>query len=265
MPFFWYNAAVKTRAKVVFFIVIIALLGVMSFSIFKTRSERNNQVYRFDFEDGEVLDDFWLVSRFGSFQPSGSLMKRENGNLVLYSAKNGDFPMLVSRPLDLPPGNVISVKRRVRITRGDSIFSGGFALFQTDGETLIPEKKDSVWIRNVGDAVVLVEYSYDLLREEKRPGKNVFRLLAADWQENNNYEILKPIYDEWFEETLSYDTRNSTVHYKVNDREYILNSYLVDKPAMRVLMHSMGAGDESRIEIDYIEVRIEDKSFRRIK
>lgn len=238
----------------------------MSFSIFGvSEKNKNNQVYRFDFDDAGELDNFWLVSGFGTFDKNQRLALISDGVLTLYSAEDGNMPMMLSKPLDVPPGYVITVQRKVRITRGEGIFSGGFVMYQTDDQNLVPKKSAEHWSKSIGEGIVLVEYSYDLWREEKRPGKNVFRLLAADWEENGNYEILKPKYDEWFEETLIYDTRNHTIHYKTGDKEYVLNSYAVDKPAMRILMHSMGSGSGSKIEIDWIEIKIEYKDYRRAK
>lgn len=236
----------------------------MSFSLLRASGNKNQvQVFRFDFDSDENLDDFWLVSKFGTFERNSDLIRIKDGCLVLYSADGGSIPMFLSKPLDVPPGYVIQIKRKVRITRGEGILSGGFALFQTNDEVSVPKLDSGQWASAIGEGIGLVEYSYDLYRKEKRPGKNVFRFLAADWEFNDNYELLKPIYNEWFEEELSFDTRTHTLHYKVNDRDYYLGSYQMDKNAARVLMHCYGTGNENKIEIDYVEITLKNKASGR--
>lgn len=236
----------------------------MSFSILRAFGSKDQaQVFRFDFDSDENLDGFWLVSKFGTFERNSELIKIKDGSLILYSSDNEPMPMFLSKPLDVPPGYVIQVKRKVRITKGDSVLAGGLALYQTNDEELIPRPHSGQWASAIGEGIGLVEYSYDLYRKEKRPGKNVFRLLAADWEVNDNYELLKPMYDEWFEEELSFDTRTHTLHYRVNDRDYYLGSYQMDKNAARVLMHSYGTGNDNKIEIDYIEITLKNKNSRR--
>lgn len=238
----------------------------MSFSILRTSgSKKDNQVYRFDFDSEDALGEFWLVSQFGSFDRNTKLLKVKDGNLILYSDAAGLMPMLMSKPIDLPPGYVLTVRRKVKISRGENVFSGGFALYQTDEDVLVPKPKPGNWSSSIGEGIGLIEYSYDLFRKERRPGKNVFRFLAADWEYNDNYQLLSPIYDEWFEEEFSFDTRTDRLRYSVNGKEYYLNSYRMDKPAVRVLMHAYGLGNENKAEIDYIEITVEDKNGGRRK
>ncbi len=255
------------RTKFIFFSAMLALLAIMGISILQIAdSQRMNQVYRFDFNGSEELDDFWHVSSFGSFERAPELSRIEDGYLELYSSSGGRMPMFVSKPIDVPPGSVITIKRKIRITRGEGIFAGGMAMYQTDDEELIPRPwTGNSWFSSLGDCMGLVEYSYDLIHKERRPGKDVFRMLAADWEINQNYEIFKPIYGEWIEEVFSYDTRTNALTYKLGQSQRILTTFSMDKPAVRVLMHAYGSDSNNLIEVDYIEISIVDKSYRRNK
>lgn len=253
----------EKRGKLIFGAIIVGLVAIMAFSMLGIAKKKgSNQDYRFDFEDESELDDFWLVSEFGSFSEDRSLFSLKDGTLVLYSAESGRMPMLISKPIDLPPGSVIKIKRRVRVTHGSDVFAGGMAIYQTDDDNLTPRPDRSSWYNSLGDGMVLIEYSRDLVHQESRPGKDVFRLLAADWSVTGNYEIYAPIYDEWFVEELEYDTRTNMLRYKLNGDASTFYTYSMDKPAVRIVMHSYGEDNNSKIEIDYIEITVINKNTK---
>ncbi len=239
----------------------------MFLSVFnQSEKASKDQVYRFDFEQGEDLSEFWNICEFATFNRDKDLLRVKDGVLTLFSSSDS-MPMMISKPLDVPQGSVITVTRRVKISRGERLFAGGFAMFQTEDSNLVtkPSEGDKSWGRCLGDCMGLIEYSYDLKHKEKRPGKDVFRFLAADWELNKNHEIIMPVYDEWFVESFSYDTRLNRLIYRINMDKYTLNTYSMDKPAVRILMHSYGKGNDCKIEIDYIEVKIEDQTYRRTR
>lgn len=252
-------------AKKIFIAIAITVLAVIAVSAItlSQKEESHGERYHFDFSTAEELKEFWLVSKFGSFQSAVDLVDIEDGILTMSTSQSKGTPMLLSRPVDLPPGSVMTVSRRVRLTRNDTMFAGGFALFQTGETELVPAPTDGSWFTSIGDGIVLVEYSYDLMRKQKRPGKDVFRFLASDWEVNDNYKLVNPVYGEWVDEVLIYDTRINRITYKLGEEVYHLNSYAVDKPGIRILMHPYGTGVGNQVEIDFIDIRIEDKSSRR--
>lgn len=255
---------ISKKARLIFFIAIFALMIFVLFSILThQRHTAPDRVYRFDFEQPltDEEKEFWLISRWGEFRPESTSISVKDGALHLI----GDMPtpFLMSKPIDITPRNVITVERRVRLTKGRGAFSGGFALYQTEDMGLIPAEADGEWSRRLGDGIVLVEYSHDLLYKSTRPGRDVFRFLASDWEYNRNFELIQPIYDRWVVERLVFDMRTNQMTYRIEDHEYRLNSYSIDKSAFRVLMHSFATEPGSKIEIDYIEIKVEDKGQRR--
>lgn len=252
-------------AKKIFVAIAIAVLAliVVSAITLSQNEESPGEQHHFDFDSVDELEDFWLVSKFGSFQSAENLVEIEDGILTMSTNRSDGIPMLLSKPIDLPPSSVLTVKRRVRLTRNSTMFAGGFALFQTGETELVPAPTDGSWFTAIGDGIVLVEYSYDLVRKQKRPGKDVFRFLASDWEVNDNYKLVNPIYGEWVDEVLIYDTRINRITYKLGEETYHLNSYAVDKPGIRILMHPYGTGAGNLVEIDFVDIKVEDKSGRR--
>jgi hypothetical protein len=170
---------------------------------------------------------------------------------------------LLSKPIEIQDGDVITMTRRVRISHGNQTFSGGTALYQTDDFDLIPARNDGGWTSGFGDGIMLVEYSYDLIYEQERPGRDIFRFLAADWDYNDNYQLITPVYDTWIEEKFVFDTRSSQMTYSIDDKSYALSSYKLDRSAIRFWMHAYGMGANNKIEIDYVEITVENKTYRR--
>lgn len=247
--------------KKAFVIILFAVAAYLIFSIASHQADVPEvQTYRFDFD--EMDKDFWLVSKWETFQRAYDIVNLEGGILKLTADNTGIMPYMLSKPLELQSKDVLTIKRRVKIQRGNDTFSGGFALYQTMDLDLIPEKSDGSWFTAMGDGIVLVEYSYDLVNTSKRPGRDIIRFLAADWEYNDNYQLITPVYDEWIEETLIFDMRSNQMTYKLNDKAYKLYSYKLDKSAVRILMHPYGTGNGNQMDIDYVEVTIEDKRGR---
>jgi hypothetical protein len=245
-------------------VVVILLIAVALFLFYSiathTDKPKDIETYHFDFD--EIDKDFWLVSEWESYKRAYDLVKIDNGILELSQDVTGIMPYMLSKPLELQSKDVLTIKRRIKISHGLDTFSGGLALYQTLDLELMPEPTDGAWFTAFGDGVALIEYSYDLTHETERPGKDVFRFLAADWEYNDNYQLVTPVYDEWVDETLIFDMRSNQMIYKLGDKEYKLYSYKLDKSAVRILMHPYGTGTGNIIEIDSMDVTIEDKSTR---
>jgi len=248
--------------KKAFVILLVALAIFLFYSIIAHEKAPDNiESYRFDFD--EMDKEFWLVGEWETFKRSYDLVTMNDGILKVSSDTTGIMPYMLSKPIELQSKDVLTIKRKVKISHGGGTFSGGLALYQTADLDLEPSGTDGSWFTAIGDGIALVEYSYDLVNVSKRPGKDVIRFLASDWEYNDNYQLITPVYDEWIEETLTLDMRSNQIVYKINEKEYKLYSYKLDKNAVRIMMHAFGTDTGNVIEIDWIEVTIEDKSSKR--
>jgi hypothetical protein len=215
--------------------------------------------YQFDFET--IDRDFWLVGQWETYKEAYDLANMNEGVLTLNS-ENSVY--LLSKPIPVIYGDVVTIKRRIKISHNDIYFAGGLAMYQTDAEDMIPNRTDGSWMTSLGDGVTLIEYSYDLSPSQNRPGKDVVRFLAADWEYNDNYKLINPIYDEWIDETLVYDTRVNQITYALNGTSYVLNSYKLDRTNIRFLMHAYGEGAGNQIQIDDVSILVENKATKRL-
>lgn len=247
-------------------VLLIVMLAVIGFFVFRIvmidKTVPEGTVYRFEFD--ETLDtDFWLVSPWDLYKQMPEVAPARDGVITLKETASGVEPYLLTKPLPLIDGDVITLKRRVKISRGSEYFAGGVAMYQTMDTTLMPKKTDGAFATTFGDGVFLVEYSYDLKAELERPGRDIFRFLAADWSYNENYVLIPPIYDEWIEETFIFDTRSNQMFYAVNDKSYKLNSFKLDKDNVRFMLHAYGKGSGNAVEMDWLEIKIENKRVTR--
>lgn len=250
------------RGIVAVLIIVVSMVLFIVFTVNKEKADDVLTVYRFDFDTEEIDRDFWMVGAWETLERNYALARIRDGVLTLSADMAGTMPYMVTRPLAIREKDVITVKRKVRIVADGETFGGGFSMYQTNDLQMIPERTDGSWGTAFGDGVALIEYSKDLIHESERPGRDVFRFLAADWSYNDNYVLINPVYDEWVEEKFVFDTRSNQMTYTLGEKSYKLNSYRLDGDGVRFLMHPYGTGAGNRIEIDFIEVTIENKRVR---
>jgi len=150
----------------------------------------------------------------------------------------------------------LTIKRRVKMIYANNHFTGGLALIETKDEGLIPSalNNDNT---NLGNGIVLIEYVNSFEDDSKRPGRNVFRILPRSWEFNDNYELVEPIFNEWFEEEIIYDTTEQTITYKLNGKEYLVKSQEMFEERLRIYMHGYGFETGHIVEIDWIEISVD--------
>ncbi len=246
-------------------LIVLILFVTLSFLIYSYGFKSNQQdtltVYSFDFE---TLDKtFWTTGYWDDLSRQNDAVALDGGVLKVGVDPRLGAGYLLSKPIPIREGDVITLKRRVRISSGDDMFNGGLAMFQTSDENLIPQASSGPWVRSFGDGVFLVEYSRDLLSVQDRPGRDVIRFLAADWEYNNNYQLITPIYDRWYDETITFDTRSSQMTYSIDGKTYRLNSYQLDRSYIRFFMHAYGEGVGHLLEVDSLEITVEYKKAKR--
>ncbi|MCH4890398.1 hypothetical protein EZV73_22635 [Acidaminobacter sp. JC074] len=239
--------------KLLVFIVFIAF----AFGVYYFTSDKEAELPSFylkdDFDD---LDrDFWYVGEWKTYFSSYDKAKLNNGILRLEVDDVDQGPILLSAPIELQAGNVLTVKRRTKMTYANDHFTGGMALLETKDEGLIPSALNNDQT-TLGNGLVLIEYVHSF-EESSRPGNNVFRILPRTWEYNNNYELAEPIFDEWFEEELIYDTVTNKITYKLNDKVYSVETTALTDNRVRLYMHGYGYNTGHILDMDWIEISVE--------
>lgn len=244
--------------KIIGFIVFIAIAGGYYFFIYNPNATNVKVSFRDDFET--INREFWFVGEWQTNDPKFSDVKINDGILSLKVEDTDRGPYLLSKPLAIEEDYVISIKRRVKINYANDYFTGGLALFQTDSADIRPNTT-MAWKDSFGDAAVLVEYVHNYNPDNIRPGRDIFRVLPPTWEVANSARLIKPIFDEWFEEKLIYDMRMNRISYIINGEEYHTSGFKLDRDYVRFFMHSYGWYTGHNIDIDWIEVEIRDESI----
>jgi hypothetical protein len=240
--------------KIIVFLVFI----VFSFGVYHITQDNEDVLPTFQYRDDfdQMNRDFWYVGEWQSYYSSYDKAKLRNGILRLEIDEVDKGPVLLSKPIDVENGNILTIKRRVKMSYANDHFTGGLALLETSDEGLIPSALNSD-NSSLGNGIVLIEYVHSYETDSKRPGNNVFRILPRSWEFEDNYELMEPIFDQWFEEELVYDTVAQTITYTVNGKSYQVISQEMLKERIRVYMHGYGYDTGHVVEIDWIEISVE--------
>ena len=240
--------------KMIIFLVFIAFC----FGVYFINNDDDVSLPSFHYVDEfDSLDrDFWYVGEWKSLYSAYDKAKLNNSILKLEIDEVDKGPVLLSKPIEIMNGNVLTIKRRVRMTYANNHFTGGLALIETKDEGLIPSALNNE-NTNLGNGIVLIEYVNSFEDDSKRPGRNVFRVLPRSWEFDDNYELVEPIFNEWFEEEIIYDTTEKTITYKLNDKVYSVKSQEMFEERIRIYMHGYGFETGHIVEIDWIEISID--------
>jgi len=229
-----------------------------AFGIYYFTGDKEAELPSFNIRDefDELDRDFWYVGEWKTYFSSYEKAKLNNGILRLEIDEVDKGPILLSAPIEIQTGNILTVKRRVKMTYSNEHFTGGMAILETSDEGLIPSALNDDQSK-LGNGVVLIEYVHSFDHNSNRPGNNVFRVLPRTWEYENNYELADPIFDEWFEEELVYDTNENIITYKLNDKVYTVEATALKDDSVRLYMHGYGYDTGHTVEIDWIEISVE--------
>jgi hypothetical protein len=242
--------------RIIVFIVFIAFsFGIYFLNYSKEDEETLPTFYYMD--EFESLDrDLWYVGEWQTLYSAYDKAKLNNSILKLEIDEVDQGPILLSKPIEIQNGNILTIRRRVRMTYANDHFTGGLALIETKDEGLIPSALNND-NSNLGNGIVLIEYVNSFDETSKRPGNNVFRILPRSWEFEDNYELVEPVFKEWFEEEIVYDTVAQTITYKLNGTVYTVKSQEMIEERLRIYMHGYGFETGHIVEIDWIEISID--------
>lgn len=199
----------------------------------------------------------WYVGEWRTNIPAYEKTVFADGTLTLKIQETDRGPYMLSEVVEITEPSVITISRRAQVQYGNDRFMGGMALLQTDNDRFKPEVVESGADMSFGNGIVLVEYVHNLDPLSRRPGQDAFRVLMPDWQTDGNYKVLPAIFGEWFEETLTYNTKTGQMTYRLNDKEYTLRGFAMSKKFLRVFLHSYGYGVGHSLKMDWFEVKVE--------
>lgn len=246
----------KFLKKLLVFLIFVGAVGAFYHFQFGGKNIKPQRIsYRDDFKN---LDrDFWYVGEWETMFKAYDKVKLQNGILTATFKETDRGPFLLSKPIPIKEGDVVTVKRRVKIHYANDKFMGGFALIQTNDTALKPIVHNNDWGKSLGQAIALVEYVHFYSQDTERPGRDIFRVMGPNWKEEDAYVVLEPTFDDWFEESLIFDTRNDEIRYNLGEKTYRVSGQKMDKSSIRVFMHAFGWNTGHSMKLDWVDIQIE--------
>jgi hypothetical protein len=245
------------RKIIVFLVFVVSAYFIYTNVSFDDLAIKRQELDIITYFDGfEVLDrEMWYVGEWETHESAYNKVFLSDNIIKIPVNETDKGPYLLSKPIALGEKEIIKIKRRTKLKYGSDYFAGGLVVFETDQEEFKPDARRGL---PFGNAVILVEYAHDQNENTQRPGTDVFRLLAPDWETNKNYVLAEPIFDEWFVEELIINTYTGRVSYILNDKVYSIKSIAITKPYIRIWMHAYGEYTGHELEIDYFELKLTD-------
>lgn len=241
----------SNKKSVLLLLVFAVFVGGYYFLIKPLMGDKDGGFSKTD--DFSLIDnEFWYA---GSFEDNRELrsITNEGGIVTLKKTDAGEDVYLLSKPIHVGKKQIVSIKRRLRIKPGKDYFSGGIVLFQTQSKRRLINTEDKL---PYGSALFLVEYVYNPNGYGKRPGTKNIRLLAPDYNENQNYELLDGIFNKWYEEEISYNSYTGELTYTENTHSASIKVPPITDDHIRIWMHAYGNDKTQQIEVDSIDIEV---------
>lgn len=200
--------------------------------------------YRDDFND--LNQSFWYIVRM--YGPAGPYWKNNvtdynsvtlsDGIITLTMDKIDDGPVMYSKPIKINKGDIITIKRRVKIHQSNRYFSGQMAIVSSDNNFSIDTSET---LASIG----YYDYTYN-------GDWDTFSLNNRD--DSSTY--INPIWDDWFEEELIYNSSTGESIYKINNNIVRHSLKILNKDYIKIKIHSYGWWTGHYTKMDYIDISI---------
>lgn len=195
----------------------------------------------------------WYAGQWDSNQEAWDDIFFTDEGIGLKATKVDKIPYLLSKPIKIDAGSetIIKIRRKVKMKPGHDYFAAGLVLFQCHSED---EEISQIKGLNFGEALFQIEYAANTPKNSNRPGSpDVFRILVPEWQANELYRLVEPIFNEFFDEEIIYNTKLGKLIYRAKGsgemREVVTDVYKINDKYVRIWMHGYGAftGHETTI------------------
>ncbi len=241
------------RKTLIFLFVFIVIVSLYYFGIRPIFSKTDGS-FRFEDDFNELNGKFWYV---GSMQDNKEIKASadiQDGILTLKKDINEEDVYFLSKPIPIGKKQILTIKRTLRVNPKNKYFSGGLAVFQTSQKQRIVDIEEK---HPFGSALFTVEYVYNLSGKGKRPGKKATRILFSKWDKDDEYLLIKPTYNKFYEEEIVYNNYTGLFQYKVNGETYEKKIPTVKDENIRLWMHAYGNYYKQSIEVDKISIKVE--------
>ncbi len=244
---------IKKRRFLIFLFVFVALVSLYYFGVKPLLlDDDGNFHYKDDFDKLDVK--FWYVGSMQDHEEIQSSADIKNGVLTLKKDVNEEDVYFLSKPIPINKKQILTIKRKVKIDPKNKYFCGGIAVFQTSSKSRIIDTDDK---HPFGSALFTVEYVHNMTGKGERPGKHAVRILFSKWEENSDYLLIPPIYNQYYDEEIVYNNYTGLLQYKINGEVYEKTIDTVEDENIRIWMHAYGNSYKQSVEVDSISIDIE--------
>ena len=162
-----------------------------------------------------------------------------NGIITLNMDRTDDGPVMYSKPIPVKKGDIITITRKVYVHPENRYFTGSMSIVSSDNTFSIDHNETLATIMHY-------DYSY-------RGDWNTFILNDRD----NTSNFLEPIWNDWFIETLKYNTLTGESIYSINNKAVKSVLKPLNKNYVKIRIHSFGWWTGHYTKMDYIDIKIE--------
>jgi len=212
-----------------------------------TTIQTSNTSFHYRDEFNDINKSFWYIYRAQNKDSyNDNAISINNGILTLSQDKTDNGPIMISKAIPITNNSIITIKRKVYLHSqisysyqgGDEFFVGGLSILSTTDNNFDSTYKDTLSQARY--------YDYEYL---------------GDWDtfflnENNSSNYIDSIWDNWFEEKLTYNTKTHESTLTINGTTV---SNKIDKKVgkyIKIYIQTYGWWTGHFTKMDYIDISI---------
>ena len=203
----------------------------------------------------DINRSFWYSYRANDHDTADySALSIDNGVLIISQDRTDNGPTLISKSIPVDNNSFITIKRRVYLHSHISNTYGGEDEFFVGGMHIV--SSDDTFGSSYTELLSTVRY-YDY---EYQGDWDTFFL-----QDNITENQVTSIWDNWFDEELTYNTKTNESIYKVNEQVIKVTKEENIGSHIKILMHTYGWWTGHYTKIDNIEISVNSLSNRKLR
>jgi hypothetical protein len=196
-------------------------------------------------------NNFWMAKEWVTLNDAYNKIKVENGILDMPVEETDRCGFVVSKSIPVEKGDIIKIKRKVKMHYANEYFDAGFELLETDKEGFELSDDRSHWTKPLGDGIFNIMYLHYYYEPDGLPITDGVLVNRGD-----DYATFNLPFDEWFEEEITYNTATGELTYSINGESKTVKAKPLNKKYVRIMMHPYGWWTGHDVKVDYIDIKV---------
>ncbi len=222
-----------------------------------TVGDNGQAVETFSYKDdfASLDTDFWSVLTWVTLEDASTQVSINQGILSVEATVVDRVPFLLSRPIAISSGDIVTIERKVKLDYGNPYFDGALFILGAEDETVEVFPGSAGWNENIRDYKVVVNYLYYQYEPDNKPTTDGF-VLRAESTDGTPYIVSQSIFGEWFTEKLTWDTASGQVTYEYNGTTLTGTVSPLDKDYIRIMLHCYGWYTGHSMDMEYFYITV---------